>query len=135
MPPITSLNQSNRILFADSLDIRQAIATARKNGEDYEALPVIDGVQLMHRLLDSRFDLAIVDLEMETLDALRLIPLISATPELRQLQILAIACAQDPASTLEGIKAGATDYLPRPFEWPQIALRIRQLTSTDQVAN
>jgi PleD family two-component response regulator len=135
MPPITSLNQSNRILFADSLDIRQAIATARKNGEDYEALPVIDGVQLMHRLLDSRFDLAIVDLEMETLDALRLIPLIRATPELRQLQILAIACAQDPASTLEGIKAGATDYLPRPFEWPQIAMRIRQLTSTDQVAN
>jgi PleD family two-component response regulator len=135
MPPITSLNQSNRILFADSLDIRQAIATARKNGEAYEALPVIDGVQLMHRLLDSRFDLAIVDLEMETLDALRLIPLIRATPELRQLQILAIACAQDPASTLEGIKAGATDYLPRPFEWPQIAMRIRQLTSTDQVAN
>jgi two-component system response regulator PhoP len=135
MPRITSLNRSNRILFADSLDIRQAIATARKNGEDYEALPVVDGVQLMHRLLDSRFDLAIVDLEMETLDALRLIPLIRATPELRQLQILAIACAQDPASTLEGIKAGATDNLPRPFEWPQIALRIRQLTSTDQVAN
>jgi PleD family two-component response regulator len=135
MPPITSLNRSSRILFADSLDIRQAIATARKNGEDYEALPVIDGVQLMHRLLDSRFDLAIVDLEMETLDALRLIPLIRATPELRQLQILAIACAQDPASTLEGIKAGATNYLPRPFEWPQIAMRIRQLTSTDQVAN
>jgi two-component system response regulator PhoP len=131
----TSQNLSIRILFSDSLDIRQAIATACDNGENYEALPVIDGVQLMHLLLDSRFDLAIVDLEMETLDALRLIPLIRATPELRQLQILAVACAQDPASPLEGIKAGATDYLPRPFEWPQIAMRIRQMTGTNQLVN
>ena len=131
----TSLDRSIRILFSDSPDIRQAIVTAGQYGENYEALPVIDGVLLMHRLLYSRFDLTIVDLEMETLDALRLIPLVRATPELRQLQILAIACAQDPASTLEGTKAGATDYLPRPFEWPQLAMRIRQLTTANHSAD
>jgi PleD family two-component response regulator len=123
-------NRTIRILFADSFDIRQAIAAARENGETCEALPVNDGVQLMHRLLDSQYDLVVVDLQMQRLDALRLIPLVRATPELRQLPILAIACAQDPASTLESIKAGANDYLPRPFEWPQLAMRVRQMTGS-----
>ena len=89
----------------------------------------------MHHLLYSRFDFTIIDLEMETLDALRLIPRFRATPQLRHVQILAIACAQDPASTLEGTKAGATDYLPRPFEWPQLAMRIRQLTTANHPAD
>ena len=70
----------------------------------------------MHHLLYSRFDLTIIYLEKETLDALGLIPLVRTTPQLRHVQILAIACAQDPASTLEGTKVGATYYLPRPFE-------------------
>ncbi len=116
-----------RILISDSDDLSQAIAAVQANGEPCETVAVSDGVTAIHTLLDSAFDLVIIDLSMPRLDGLRLIALIHATPQLRHLPILAIASSLEPSSTLEGIRAGADDYLPRPIEWPLLTMRIRQL--------
>jgi CheY-like chemotaxis protein len=117
-----------RVLVSDNDDIVKAIANAQHNGERCETVTVNDGVQAMHTLLGSSFDLVIVDLAMPRLDGLRLIALIRATPALRHIPILAVASPQEPGSTLESVRAGADDYLARPIEWPQLAMRIRQLT-------
>ena len=116
-----------RMLISDNDEISQAIAAAQDNGEPCETVAVRDGVTAIHTLLDSAFDLVIIDLSMPRLDGLRLIALIRATPQLRHLPILAIASPLEPGSTLEGIRAGADDYLPRPVEWPLLTMRIRQL--------
>lgn len=116
-----------RILVSDKQDICQALARVHANGLPCDTVTVRDGVAAIHALLDDTYDLAIVDLSMHSLDGLRLIALIRATPQLRQLPILAIASPLEPASTLEGIRAGADDYLARPVEWPLLMMRIRQL--------
>ena len=118
-----------RILVSDSQDISQALALVQANGLPCDTVTVHDGVVAIHALIDDTFNLAIVDLSMASLDGLRLIALIRATPQLRQLPILAIAAPLEPASTLEGIRAGADDYLARPVEWPLLMMRIRQLVS------
>lgn len=127
MTPPPHPNEAVRILVADADDIVEAIAQAQSNGETYTVAKVLDGVQAMHTLLGEAFDIALIDLAMPSLDGLRLIALIRATPKLRRLPILAIAAPQEPATTTEGLKAGASDYLARPLDWPQLAMRIRQL--------
>ncbi len=119
-----------RILVSDKQDISEALALVHDNGLPCDIVIVSDGVVAIHTLLDSEFDLAIVDLSMARLDGLRLIALVRATPQLRTLPILAIASPLKPASTLEGIRAGADDYLARPIEWPLLMMRIRQLVSS-----
>lgn len=127
---IHSLNSQPRILIAGKNDLSQAIDEVRNNGEACMTQTAADGVAAIHTLLDSTFDLAIIDLAKSRLDGLRLIALIRATPALKHLPILVIASPQEPGSTLEGIRAGADDYLARPLEWPLLAMRIRQLTGT-----
>jgi len=116
-----------RILVAEHHEIMEAIALAQRSGESCIATAVRNGDEAMHLLLGNAFDLAIVDLSMRSLDALRLIALIRATPELRHLPILAVASAQSPASAQEALKAGASDYVQRPVDWPQVVMRIRNL--------
>jgi CheY-like chemotaxis protein len=124
--------QPVRILISDNDDIVKAISDARTNDEQCETVAVKDGVKALNTLHDSSFDLLIVDLSMSRMDGLRLIALIRATPEFRDLTILAVASPQEPGSTLESIRAGADDYLARPIEWPLLAMRIRQLTHGSQ---
>lgn len=83
----------------------------------------------MHKLLAGAFDLVVIDLAMPSIDGLRLISLIRATPKLRHVPILVIAPTRQPGAPLEAMNAGADDYLPRPLEWPLMARRIRQLTA------
>lgn len=118
-----------RILVSDSDDIKQAVGTAQRNGQRCEMVAADDAVTAMHKLLAGAFDLVIVDLAMPRIDGLRLISLIRATPKLRYLPILVIAPTREPGAPLEGVDAGADDYLPRPLEWPLMAMRIRQLTA------
>jgi len=106
----------------------EAIAVAQRSGESCTAKAVRNGDQAMHMLLGQDFDLVIVDLAMPSLDALRLIALIRGTPELRHLPILAVASPQSPTSAAEALRAGASDYVQRPVDWPQVVMRIRQLT-------
>ena len=93
---------------------------------------VRDGLEAMHVLVESPFNLAIIDIAHTDLDALRLIALIRATPSLRRLPILAVAVDHVPETTLEGLRAGANDYLPRPIDWPQLVMRIRHLLSKER---
>lgn len=118
-----------RVLVAEHPEIMKAIANAQKTGEPVAAVSVRDGVQAMHTLLASQFDLAIVDLAMPSLDALRLISLIRATPQVRRLPILAVVPTRRPASGIEALEAGASDYIQRPVDWPQLVMRIRRLTT------
>lgn len=125
-------NSLPRVLVAGNDDVSQAISKVHQNGEACETHTARDGVGAMHTLLGSAFDLVIIDLAMARLDGLRLIALIRATPALKNLPVLAIASPQQPASSLDGICAGADDYLARPLEWPLLAMRIRQLTGSVQ---
>lgn len=118
---------ARKILAADVTDLLAAIDRAVANGEHFEVVAVVDGLDAMHALVASPFDLAIIDIAMPSLDALRLIALIRATPSLRRLPILAVAAPNEPQSTLEGLRAGANDYIARPIEWPQLVMRVRQL--------
>lgn len=119
-----------RILVSNSDDLIHAISKAQQNAEGYQITLTNEGVKTLDTLQAGEFDLVIIDLSKPRLDGLRLTALIRATPALRHLPILAIASPQEPGSTLESIRAGADDYLARPIEWPLLAMRIRQLTTS-----
>lgn len=131
----SKLTDPVRILVSDNDELTDAISQAQQHDEGYALTLANEGIQALEILQADPFNLAIIDLSLPRLDGLRLTALIRAPPALRHLPILAIASPQQPSSTLESIRAGADDYLPRPIEWPLLAMRIRQLTrSTNYLA-
>ncbi|PND58085.1 two-component system response regulator [Mycobacterium sp. ENV421] len=93
--------------------------------EGYRVDTAYDGQQGLHRGLTGDYDALIVDRGLPVMDGADLIALLRskgiATPAL----ILTARGAVD--DRVEGLDAGAQDYLVKPFEVPELLARVRAL--------
>ncbi len=67
------------------------------------------------------FDLAVLDIMMPGEDGLTLL---QAIRTMGDTPVLLLTARGDPADRIEGLRRGADDYLPKPFEPEELALRI-----------
>ncbi|MEL7231091.1 MAG: response regulator, partial [Pseudomonadota bacterium] len=67
------------------------------------------------------YDLLIVDVMMPGEDG---VALTASLREYRDVPIILLTAKGDPADRIRGLKAGADDYLPKPFEPEELLLRM-----------
>jgi DNA-binding response OmpR family regulator len=93
--------------------------------EGYLVDVAYDGQQGLHRGLTGRYDAAIVDRGLPVMDGVELVALLRArgvaTP------VLVLTARGATADRVDGLDAGAQDYLVKPFEVPELLARIRAL--------
>ncbi|MFM8939041.1 MAG: response regulator transcription factor, partial [Phenylobacterium sp.] len=87
---------------------------------------VAAGAEAARRLLDALdFDLAILDVMMPGEDGLSLVAWLRSQPgRTGRLPVLMLTARGDPEDRIEGLRRGADDYLPKPFEPEELVLRI-----------
>ena len=112
------------LLVEDDPALGEGIRVALKP-EGYTVDWVQDGRSALHALTHERFDLAILDLglpDMDGLDVLRRLR------ERQQAVPVLVLTARDATSDrIEGLEAGADDYLIKPFEVGELTARLRAL--------
>ena len=119
--------EPKRILVADDDTVFREVAAACLRNAGYEVRLASQGAEAMTMLLQENFDLAIIDLLMPQIDGLRLIALMRATPQLRDLPVLIITSQQDPTVRADGMQVGANDYLTKPVDWARLPQRVGAL--------
>ena len=114
-----------RILVVED-EARLARLIARVLGEEgYATETVGDGHQGLKQALAETFDLLIVDWMLPDLDGIQLVKrLRSAEISVPVLMLTARSQIED---RVEGLDAGADDYLPKPFAFPELLARVRAL--------
>ena len=112
------------LLVEDDPALGEGIRVALKP-EGYTVDWVQDGRSALHALTHERFDLAILDLglpDMDGLDVLR---------RLRERQqavpVLVLTARDATGDRIQGLDAGADDYLIKPFEVGELTARLRAL--------
>jgi len=128
---MTGVSEPKRILVADDDAVFREVASACLGKAGYGVGSASQGAEAMQMLLNEPFDLAIIDLLMPQIDGLRLIALIRATPQLRDLPILIITSQTDPLSRADGMQVGANDFLTKPVDWSNLSARVGALIQTD----
>ena len=112
------------LLVEDDPALGEGIRVALKP-EGYTVDWVQDGRSALHALTHERFDLAILDLglpDMDGLDVLRRLR------ERQQAVPVLVLTARDATSDrIQGLNAGADDYLIKPFEVGELTARLRAL--------
>jgi DNA-binding response OmpR family regulator len=93
--------------------------------EGYRVDAAFDGQQGLHRGLTSRYDVIVVDRGLPVMEGVELVEVLRSrgvgTP------VLVLTARGAVADRVEGLDAGAQDYLVKPFEVPELLARIRAL--------
>ncbi len=113
-----------RILLADdNADMREYVVRLLRSGYDVEA--VGDGQAALHVARTRPPDLVLSDVMMPRMDGFGLLAGIRADPRLRDLPVILLSARAGEEARVEGLDAGADDYLVKPFSARELLARVR----------
>ncbi|MEU5026110.1 SpoIIE family protein phosphatase [Streptomyces milbemycinicus] len=94
-------------------------------GPDHEVLLVGDGRAALDTALSRPVDLVLTDVMMPRLDGFALVRALRADPRTTRLPIILLTARAGEEATVQGLRAGADDYLAKPFSARQLLARVR----------
>lgn len=94
-------------------------------GSQHRLIKISDPQQAIFAATETAYDLAIIDLDMESFDGLRLCSQLRSLERTRQIPILVIVDPDDNRKMLRALEMGVNDYLSRPIDQQELAARIK----------
>ncbi len=111
-------------MVEDDAGIREPLVRAlAREGYDVEA--VADGAAAVREALAGAPDLLLLDLGLPGLDGLEVCRLVRR--ERRRLPILVLTARDEELDLVQGLDAGADDYVTKPFRLAELLARVRAL--------
>ena len=96
--------------------------TAILQHSDYEVDTALDGLTALEYLLANDYDAAILDIMMPGMDGIEVLKRTRAAG--KRLPIIMLTAKSEVSDKVEGLDAGANDYLTKPFAAKELLARI-----------
>jgi DNA-binding response OmpR family regulator len=114
-----------RILIADDDDVSLLVLEALLLKRGYTVVKTEDGVEAWQVLQhDDPPPLAILDWMMPGLDGVEVCRRVRAEPKLKTLYMILLTSRGSKEHLLEGLQAGANDYITKPFDREELEARV-----------
>lgn len=112
------------MLIHDDVEMREyGKVLLRKAG--YEALETTDGNAALEILDSEKPDLILADVIMPNLDGIEFIKIVRRNAGTREIPIVMVSARYGEDARVEGLEAGADDYLEKPFSAAELLARIK----------
>ena len=123
---------AGRILVADdNADMRQYIRRILQPYYDVQIVP--NGEAAIAAIEHTAPDLVLSDVMMPRLDGIAMLKKIRASAHTSTLPVILLTARADEESMVEGMEAGADDYLAKPFSARELLARVRGHIETAKV--
>lgn len=115
-----------RILIADdNSDIRAYISDCLRG--EYEIAEAENGAVALAKAVEWHPDLVVCDIIMPEMDGLELLRRLKSKPETSRIPVILLTARTSVEQTREGLRAGADDYVTKPFDIRLLKTRIDSL--------
>jgi two-component system response regulator RpaA len=117
----------SRILVIED---EQAIAELVKINLDllgHQVITAPDGIKGLAMSQQNRPDLIVLDVMMPDLDGFTVCQRLRQNPQTNHIPVLMLTALSTTKDKVAGFDAGADDYLPKPFDIPELQVRVRAL--------
>ncbi|HEX4010412.1 MAG TPA: SpoIIE family protein phosphatase [Solirubrobacteraceae bacterium] len=111
------------LVVDDNPDLRRYLTTLLAS--QFEVETVGDGTAALAIVRDRPPDLLVSDVMMPGLDGYELLDEVRSAPETRDLPVILLSARAGEEAAIEGLEAGADDYLPKPFSGRELLARVR----------
>lgn len=121
-----------RILVVDdNADMRTYIADLLR--DRYDVTTASDGLEALERIDEQVPDLVVTDVMMPRLDGFGLLQRLQADAATTGVPVIMVSARAGEEGTVEGLEAGAADYLVKPFAARELLARVRVNLELDRV--
>ena len=121
------MNVPHRVLIADDDDAMRDALGAVLDPEGYELVLVGNGAEALAKAAELTPDLMLLDVMMPGIDGFEVCRRLRADSLLAEVPVLMITALDDHDSRLQGIEAGADDFISKPFDDTELQARVRTI--------
>lgn len=122
------MEQPSTILIVDDEPLgRQTLGDLLAN-RGYNIAFATNGIEALAKVDELTPDLILLDVMMPGLDGFEVCTRLRAEPLLAEVPIIMLTALDDRDSRLQGIKAGADDFISKPFDHVELRSRVRTIT-------
>ena len=122
----TVLVDDAKIMMVDDEEINMDVLQVHLESEGYKRFVSISdstlAIEALHREMP---DVLLLDLVMPQVSGYEILSSIRANENLRYLPVIVLTSANDAATKLKALQLGATDFLAKPVDASELALRMR----------
>ncbi|WFE27401.1 SpoIIE family protein phosphatase [Solwaraspora sp. WMMD791] len=111
------------LVVDDNADLRDHVS--RLLAPYWQVVTATDGTEAFDLATRTAFDLVLTDVMMPNLDGFGLVAALRADPRTRHVPVVVLSARAGPESAVEGLAAGADDYLVKPFAARELVARVR----------
>ncbi|MCB8984827.1 MAG: response regulator [Ardenticatenaceae bacterium] len=121
------------VLIVDDSPVNLRLLAQILNNMDYMVRPAKNGRIALASAKAAPPDLILLDIMMPEMNGFEVLARLKSDPDLRDIPVLIISALDDMDSIVKGIKMGAEDYLPKPFERVLLQARIETCLEKKQL--
>lgn len=122
------MEHSNTILIVDDESSACETLKALLFKQRYNLAFAGNGIEALTKAEELTPDVILLDVMMPDMDGFEVCRRLRANPNLAEVPIIMVTALDDRASRLQGIEAGADDFISKPFDRIELRARIRSIT-------
>jgi two-component system chemotaxis response regulator CheY len=115
------------LVVEDSPPMRKMIVFALSRIRELHVIEADDGVDALRRIASTKFDIIITDINMPILDGLKLVKRLRADEAYRDVPIIIITTEGAEEDRQRALALGATAYITKPIQAPQVIELVREV--------
>ena len=115
---------SATVMIADDSMLVRAVVRAGLEAENYQVIQAEDGFGALQECRRHPPDVILLDIVMPGLDGYQVLAELKADPELSHIPVVFLTGRTGMADVVAGLRAGAHDYLKKPFEPEELLARV-----------
>jgi two-component system cell cycle response regulator len=126
---------SARVLVVDDLPANVKILEAKLNSEYYEVLTANNAITGIKIAKEKEPDIILLDVMMPEMDGFEACRRLKADPTTSHMPVVMVTALSDVQDRVQGLQAGADDFLTKPINDMALFARIRSLVRLKQITD
>jgi CheY-like chemotaxis protein len=122
-----------RILVVDDESLNRQVLGKILEGQGYQVTFAVDGLQALEQVAAAPPDVILLDVMMPRMDGFEVCRRLKADPATMPIPILIVTALDARADRVKGVSAGADDFLSKPIDPEELALRVRNAVYRKQL--